>query len=93
MTESPLLDVRNLAVSFSMPDGLVEAVRGVSFTIQRGKTLAIVGESGSGKSVATQTMIGLTRGAPMKTLAAICMALHKSSPSCMPLSARQAVTC
>jgi peptide/nickel transport system ATP-binding protein len=41
----------------------VEAVRGISFAVDRGKTLGIVGESGSGKSVATQTMVGLTRGA------------------------------
>ena len=60
---APLLDVRNLTVSFSTPDGLVEAVHGVSFSVDRGKTLGIVGESGSGKSVATQSMVGLTRGA------------------------------
>jgi len=59
----PLLDVRNLTVSFHTPDGVVEAVRGVSFQVERGKTLGIVGESGSGKSVATQTVAGLTRGA------------------------------
>jgi oligopeptide/dipeptide ABC transporter ATP-binding protein len=58
-----LLEVRNLKVSFPTPDGVVEAVRGVSFGVDRGKTLGIVGESGSGKSVATQTMAGLTRGA------------------------------
>jgi oligopeptide/dipeptide ABC transporter ATP-binding protein len=58
-----LLDVRDLTVSFSTPDGIVEAVRGVSFQVNRGKTLGIVGESGSGKSVATQTVAGLTRGA------------------------------
>src|SRR6185295_19415474 len=58
-----LLDVRDLTVSFPTPDGLVEAVRGVSFGVERGKTLGIVGESGSGKSVATQTVAGLTRGA------------------------------
>jgi len=60
---TPLLDVRNLTVSFHTPDGIVEAVRGVSFQADRGKTLGIVGESGSGKSVATQTVAGLTRGA------------------------------
>lgn len=62
MTES-LLAVRDLTVSFHTPDGIVEAVRGVSFDVERGKTLGIVGESGSGKSVATQTVAGLTRGA------------------------------
>ncbi|HET9217475.1 MAG TPA: ABC transporter ATP-binding protein [Terriglobia bacterium] len=62
MTES-LLEVRNLTVSFQTPDGIVEAVRGISFNVERGETLGIVGESGSGKSVATQTVAGLTRGA------------------------------
>ena len=58
-----LLEVRDLTVSFHTSDGVVEAVRGVSFGVDRGKTLGIVGESGSGKSVATQTVAGLTRGA------------------------------
>jgi len=60
---APLLDVRDLTVSFRTPDGVVEAVQNVSFSVGRGKTLGIVGESGSGKSVATQTVAGLTRGA------------------------------
>jgi oligopeptide/dipeptide ABC transporter ATP-binding protein len=50
-------------VSFDTDDGVVQAVRGVSFSVDRGKTLGIVGESGSGKSVTTQTIMGLTRGA------------------------------
>ena len=58
-----LLEVEDLHVSFKTPDGVVEAVRGLSFAVERGKTLGIVGESGSGKSVATQTITGLTRGA------------------------------
>jgi peptide/nickel transport system ATP-binding protein len=64
MAEAPrLLAVEDLSVSFLTPDGVLEAVRGVSFGVDRGKTLGIVGESGSGKSVATQTIVGLTRGA------------------------------
>jgi len=58
-----LLEVEDLTVSFRTPDGIVQAVRGVSYTVEAGQTLGIVGESGSGKSVSTQTITGLTKGA------------------------------
>jgi peptide/nickel transport system ATP-binding protein len=62
-TAGAVLEVRDLRVTFATPDGIVEAVRGVSFDLGRGQTVGIVGESGSGKSVATQAMVGLVRGA------------------------------
>ncbi|MGI5169444.1 ABC transporter ATP-binding protein [Spirillospora sp. CA-253888] len=58
-----LLEVTDLRVSFNTADGVVHAVRGVSFSVERGRTLGIVGESGSGKSVSTQTLMRLTPGA------------------------------
>ena len=57
---SILLQVQNLKVSFHTPAGIVQAVRGVSFDLHQGETLAIVGESGCGKSVTARTIMGLT---------------------------------
>ncbi|HVB42764.1 MAG TPA: ABC transporter ATP-binding protein [Streptosporangiaceae bacterium] len=57
-----LLEVTDLRVSFPTADGVVQAVRGVSFNVERGQTLGIVGESGSGKTVLTQSLLGLTPG-------------------------------
>ena len=57
-----LLDVRDLKVQFATEDGIVRAVDGVSFELERGKVLGIVGESGCGKSVTAMTLMGLTRG-------------------------------
>jgi peptide/nickel transport system ATP-binding protein len=57
----PLLEVEDLRVHFETEDGLVKAVDGLSYTVDRGQTLGIVGESGSGKSVSSLTVMGLTR--------------------------------
>jgi peptide/nickel transport system ATP-binding protein len=59
---APLLEVKDLRVSFNTDDGIVHAVDGISYSVQPGKTLGIVGESGSGKSVSSLTTLGLTRG-------------------------------
>ena len=61
---APLLDVRDLHVTFKGDAGEVSAVSGVSFTVERGETVVIVGESGSGKSVTSLAVMGLIPSPP-----------------------------
>ncbi|MFI5329182.1 MAG: ATP-binding cassette domain-containing protein, partial [Candidatus Rokuibacteriota bacterium] len=56
---SPLLSVRDLSVSFTVEGGEIQAVRHISFDIERGESAALVGESGSGKSVTALSIMQL----------------------------------
>ncbi|WP_432122784.1 dipeptide ABC transporter ATP-binding protein [Streptomyces sp. S1] len=61
-TPAPLVDVRDLSVSFARDGGSVRAVDGLSLTLAEGRALALVGESGSGKSTVAGALLGLHRG-------------------------------
>ncbi|MBP6494250.1 MAG: ATP-binding cassette domain-containing protein, partial [Rhodoferax sp.] len=54
---TPLLQVRDLSTHFPVRNGTIKAVDGVSFDVERGRTLCVVGESGSGKSVTARSIL------------------------------------
>jgi peptide/nickel transport system ATP-binding protein len=61
MTEETLLDVKGLKTHFPLDEGLVKAIDGVDFSVQRGKTLCIVGESGCGKSMTARSILQIVQ--------------------------------
>src|ERR1700755_1029270 len=63
---APLLEVRDLATRFYTVDGCVNALNGISYSVDRGECLAIVGESGSGKTVGVLSILRLIPSPPGK---------------------------
>src|SRR5690554_3853939 len=66
MSNNTILEIKNLKTYFYTDDGVVKAVDGVSFDLERGETLGIVGETGSGKSVTALSILGLIPQPPGK---------------------------
>ena len=69
----PFLSVKDLRVAFPTEDGIVSAVDGVDFEVDKNRTLAIVGESGSGKSVTSQAIMGLLNRKTAKVTGEVCL--------------------
>ena len=82
---SPILDIKNLQVSFFMERGTVRAVRGVDLTLHRQKTLGLVGESGCGKSVTAMAIMRLIRTPPGKIVSGEIL-LHRKDKATVDLA-------
>ena len=72
----PGLDIQHLSVEFQTEDGILQAVRDISFALKPGHTLAIVGESGSGKSVTGRAILGILEGNACVTTAGYWIRLY-----------------
>ncbi len=81
--ETPLLSVKDLRIQFNSREGVNEAVKGINFDIEAGKTLAVVGESGSGKSVSA---MALTRLLPKPPICEINGQVHYDGQDVMAMS-------
>jgi ABC-type dipeptide/oligopeptide/nickel transport system ATPase component len=68
----PLLQIEDLRTYIYLDEGVVHAVDGVSFSVERGQTVALVGESGSGKSVVAQSIMRILPTTPGLKAAASC---------------------
>jgi oligopeptide/dipeptide ABC transporter ATP-binding protein len=66
-----LLEVEDLTVDFRSPDGLIQAVGGISYSVDEGETVAVVGESGCGKSVSALAVLGLVPSPPGRVAGSI----------------------
>ncbi len=72
-----LLSLQNLSVDFTTENGTIHAVKGISFSLEAGKTIGIVGESGSGKSVTSLALMGLLPAGISKIVAGSALFTHK----------------
>ena len=78
----PLLEVTDLRTHFHTRNGVVRAVDGVSFALEKGETLGLVGESGSGKSVTCQSLLRLVPQPPARLAAKTLPARWRWRASC-----------
>ncbi len=85
MSDEVILQVKDLKTYFTVDEGVVKAVDGVSFDLHRGETLGIVGESGSGKSVTNLSVINLIPMPPGKIAGGRCCFMAKMFLPCRPM--------